>query len=169
MEVYAPKTRQMRLVPILPQLRAVLEEAAAQADELAGAIVRVSKHNHARTILNAAIRAGVEPWDRAFQTLRQSFGTILVERFPEHVVAAWTGHSVEVSRSHYLTMRDEYFDDAALSIKRSTHGRNEGQFEETTRNAYGRLPVSKVKRDNILRNSPARIRTGDRAIMSREL
>tara|TARA_R110000868_G_scaffold241497_3_gene496787 strand:+ start:537981 stop:539246 length:1266 start_codon:yes stop_codon:yes gene_type:complete len=169
MKVHAPKTHQTRMVPIVPQLRAVLEEAAAKADELTGPILRVSEHNHARTIANAARRAGIELWDRTFQTLRQSFETIMCERFPEHVVAAWTGHSVEVARAHYLTMRDGYFDDASRSIMRSTHRRNEGQFEEARQNGVGRLEVSKAKPERTLRNSPARIRTGDQAIMSRGL
>jgi len=170
MEVFAPKTGQTRLVPILPQLRAVLEQAAKETDELTGPVLTISANNHARTIANAARRAGVKPWSKTFQTLRQSFETILSERFPEHVVAAWTGHSVEVSRTHYLTMRDEYFTEAARrSTKRSTHARNEGQLDETVQNVRGSGIACKVKPDDTLRNSPARIRTGDRAIMSREL
>ena len=170
MSVHAPKTHQTRLVPILPQLREVLDEVAARTDDLAGPIVRVSEHNHARTIANAARRAGVESWERTFQTLRQSFSTLMCERFPAHVVAAWTGHSVEVSQAHYLTMRDEYFTEAARrSIKRSTPVRNEGQLDETVRVEDVGGVACKVKPEDTLRNSPARIRTGDRAIMSREL
>lgn len=46
---------------------------------------------------------------------------------------------------------------------------NETQIEETTQIGDDRLPVSKVKQDDTLRNSPARIRTGDQTIMSRAL
>jgi len=170
MEVYAPKTSQTRLVPILPQLRVLLEHAKNEVDDLSGPVLNISMNNHARTVANAAKRAGVESWNRTFQTLRQSFETIQCERFPEHVVAAWTGHSVEVSRAHYLTMRDEYFDEAAgRSIIRSTHARNEGEMHETARNEGVDRVARKVKQHDTLRNSPARIRTGDRAIMSRQL
>ena len=167
--VYAQKTQRtkpIRQAPILPQLMDILEEAAALTDDLTGPVLRVSEYNHARTIANAARRAGVEPWERTFQTLRQSFETIMCERFPAHVVAAWTGHSVEVAQAHYLTMRDEYFTEAS---RRSTHGRNEWQSEETTRNEGVRDAGCKVKQHDTLRNSPARIRTGDQAIMSRGL
>tara|TARA_R110002111_G_scaffold194178_2_gene260443 strand:+ start:7481 stop:8752 length:1272 start_codon:yes stop_codon:yes gene_type:complete len=171
MEVYAPKTGQTRTVPILPQLREVLEEQASKFDgKPTGLVLSVSKSNHGRTIKNAAMRAGVELWKNTFQTLRQSFETILCEQFPEHVVAAWTGHSLEVSRNHYQTMRDEYLDDAARrSTWRSTDGRNEGEFDETERNGAGSVAECKTQQHNMLSNSPARIRTGDRAIMSREL
>ncbi len=171
--VYAQKTQRtkpIRQTPILPQLMDLLEETAALTENLTGPILRVSEHNHARTIANAARRAGVEPWERTFQTLRQSFETIMCERFPAHVVAAWTGHSVEVSQAHYLTMRDEYFTEAGKrSIKRSTPVRNEGQFDETAQIEGVGGVACKVKQQDTLRNSPARIRTGDRAIMSREL
>ena len=97
--------------------------------------------------------------------MRQLFETILCEQFPEHVVAEWTGHSLEVSRNHYHTMRDEYLDEAARrSTWRSTDGRSEGKFDETERTEAGSVAECKTQQHNMLSNSPARIRTEDRAI-----
>lgn len=167
MEVYAPKTHQTRSVPIVADLRAALERLAVESDGMTGPLLTISAHNHPRTVQNAARRAGIEPWPRTFQTLRQSFSTSMAERFPEHVVAAWAGHSPEVSRRHYLTVRDEYFDDASQrSTWRSTLGRNEARLPENRGNGAASPRSGKSKQDSTLRNSPARIRTGDQAIMS---
>jgi len=173
LEVYAPKTHQTRMVPILPQLRALLDLAMVESNNMTGLLLNISYNNHARTIKDAATRAGVELWPKIFQTLRQSFSTTLCERFPEHVVAAWAGHSPEIARRHYMTMRDEYFTEASRrSTGRSTSGRNGVKCAKTelngTEQTCSDLPP-KTKQHNTLRNSPARIRTGDRAIMSREL
>ncbi len=173
MEIYAQKTGQTRLVPILPQLKALLDLAVIESENMSGPVLSISIHNNARTVSNAAKRAGVEPWKKTFQTLRQSFSTMMCERFPEHVVAAWAGHSPEVARRHYLTMLDEHFTEAARrSIWRSTRVQNGVKCAEIEQNDTDQnfaQSVSKTKQHNTLRNSPARIRTGDRAIMSRVL
>ncbi len=173
MRVTAQKTQKdypLRAVPIVPDLRSAIQELAEHTGTMSGPLLTISSNNHPRTVKNAALRAGVKPWPRTFQTLRQSFSTSMAERFPEHVVAAWAGHSPEVSRRHYLTVRDEYLVDAAgRSTKRSTAGRNEAEFDETTAYSIGRSSDGKSLPDSTIENSPARIRTGDQAIMSRAL
>jgi len=47
-----------------------------------------------RTTLTKIVeRAGFEPWPRLFQNLRASCATDWVQRYPNHDVARWLGHS----------------------------------------------------------------------------
>jgi integrase len=106
----------IRLVPIVPELRAVLLELFESAPEGATHIIprlREPGANLRTTFQKIIIRAGLEPWPRLFQNLRASCATDWVERFPAHTVAAWMGHSPQIAAKHYLQVRDSHFDDAA--------------------------------------------------------
>ena len=46
-------------------------------------------------------RAGLEPWPRLFHNLRASLATDLTADFPQHVVAAWLGHTEAIAEAHY--------------------------------------------------------------------
>jgi hypothetical protein len=59
-------------------------------------------------------RAGLVPWERSFHNLRATRQTELEDRFPSHVVCAWLGNTEAVARKHYLQVRDEHFEQAAL-------------------------------------------------------
>src|SRR5262249_14670123 len=62
-------------------------------------------------------QAGLKPWERLFQNLRSSRQTELVnEGHPIHAVCAWIGNSVKIAADHYLQVRDEDFDRAALAL-----------------------------------------------------
>jgi integrase len=104
----------VRVVPIQPALRAVLDaawEQAADREELiapkaAGGAVNLG------TQLNRIIRrAGHKPWPRLLQNLRASCATDWVEKYPAHVCAKWLGHSPAVAAAHYLQAREHHFDD----------------------------------------------------------
>ena len=56
-------------------------------------------------------RAGHKPWPRLFQNLRASCATDWVERYPNHVVAKWLGHSPMIAATHYLQTRERHFED----------------------------------------------------------
>jgi integrase len=61
-----------------------------------------------KTILH---RAGLIPWPKVFQNLRSSCETEwLNEAHPDHVVAAWIGHSVKVQRISYAQITDGHFE-----------------------------------------------------------
>ena len=62
--------------------------------------------------LEAIERAGFEPWPKLVQNLRASAAIDLVDRFPEHVVAKWVGHSVAVAAKHYLRPTDTHWQKA---------------------------------------------------------
>jgi hypothetical protein len=53
--------------------------------------------------------AGLEPWERAFQNLRESRANELWSDYPEHVASKWLGHSKRIAFSHYLQVTDEQF------------------------------------------------------------
>jgi len=112
--------KEARVVPIIPELRAILEDAFGQAEEGATAVVpmasrRGSKTNLRTGLLRIIAKAGVSPWPRLFHNLRASIDNDLAERFPVHVVAKWIGQSTKVAAEHYLMVRDHHFDAAVLT------------------------------------------------------
>jgi integrase len=104
----------VRVVPICPELRALLAEAFEQAEPGVTSIVpmaaraTVNLRTHLERII---VRSGHEPWPRLLQNLRASCETDWVERFPAHVVAKWLGHSPAVAAQHYLMAREHHFDE----------------------------------------------------------
>lgn len=70
-----------------------------------GALIRPVRHIWAR--------AGVEPWERLWQTLRSSCEKEWAMSFPQFAVSKWIGHSIIVSGKHYANaVPDELFDRA---------------------------------------------------------
>lgn len=107
--------REIRVIPLFPELRVLLEawRAAAPADsKLIIGRVRSTKTN-LRTQLERIIEsAGLNPWQKLFQNLRASRETELSEQFPIHVVCAWMGNTPKVAARHYLQVTREHFDRA---------------------------------------------------------
>ena len=107
----------MRVVPIVPELRAILDDAFHRPDADPLFVVPMAAQRGAganlRTTLEKVIsRAGYKPWPRLFQNLRSSCVTDWVQRYPAHEAAAWAGHSPAVASRHYLMGRDHHFADA---------------------------------------------------------
>jgi len=117
--VRSPKTARhdghaVRSVPICPQLRVILEEAFATAPDGQKLVVPriLDPRTNLRTTLTKIVeRAGFEPWPRLFQNLRASCATDWVQRYPNHEVARWLGHSPLIAATHYLQARDHHFRD----------------------------------------------------------
>ena len=128
MVVHSPKTARheghsSRVVPISPELRPILLdlfERAQPGDERALPRMRGAGANLRTTMLKIIARAGEAPWPRLFQNLRASCASDWVERFPNHVVAGWLGHSPMVAATHYLQTRDAHFDLAAGVVQGDT-------------------------------------------------
>ncbi len=116
--VHSPKTaghegHAVRVVPLVPELRAILLRLFDEADEGAEWIVprlRDRGTNLRTTFTKIIKRAGAEPWPRLFHNLRASCATDWCERFPAHVVAGWLGHSPLIAARHYLQTRDAHFE-----------------------------------------------------------
>jgi integrase len=106
----------VRVVPIAPELRPILQDLFDGAEEGAEAVIprlrdpRTNLRTHFHRII---ARAGLKPWPRLFHNLRASCATDWVETFPNHVVAGWLGHSPMIAATHYLQTRDAHFDLAA--------------------------------------------------------
>ena len=106
----------VRVVPIAPQLRPILQDLFDRAEAGADAVVPSlrSANKNLRTRFERIIaRAGVLPWPRLFQNLRASCEMDWVEHYPSNVVASWLGHSPLIAAQHYLQVRDIHFDRAA--------------------------------------------------------
>jgi hypothetical protein len=59
-------------------------------------------------------QAGVEPWQRLWQTLRSSCEKEWAMTHPQFAVSKWIGHSITVSGKHYANaVPDELFDRVA--------------------------------------------------------
>ncbi len=132
--VHSPKTehhpgKDIRVIPLFPELRPILEEAFEAAPEGAVYVVNEKYRKAAmgprgwrgcnlRTTMEKIIRrAGLSPWPRLFHNMRASRETELTERFPVHVVTAWLGNTPEIARRHYLQVTDEHFRQAATSCR----------------------------------------------------
>jgi integrase len=120
--VHSPKTEhheghESRLVPIFPEIRphllAAFEEAAEGAEYVIAERYRKSPRNFRKQLTQIVAKAGLKLWPKPWQNCRSSRETELVERWPEHIVCAWLGHSQVVARTHYLQVRDSDFLEAA--------------------------------------------------------
>jgi integrase len=129
MTVTSPKTehhvgKESRIVPMFPELRAVLEEAfelATPGDDFlfpqsyrdAAEGENGWRNVNLRTqFLRILRRAGIQSWPKLFHNLRASCETDLVKRHPIHVVTAWLGNTPAIAQRHYLMVMESDFDTA---------------------------------------------------------
>lgn len=121
MRVRSPKTERHigkaeRIIPLFPELRAVLMDAYELAP--AGSVYVVGRYRdatqnlgtHFKRIIN---RAGITPWPRLFNAMRASRVTELAAEYPSAECTAWMGHTRAVAEAHYHMVRDEDFERAA--------------------------------------------------------
>ena len=147
--VTSPKTehhegRATRVIPMFPELRAVLSEALEAAGD--GAEYVLASHRlraltakgwrgcnlrtHAERLIR---RAGIAPWPRLFNSLRASRETELAKEYPIHVVTAWMGNTPKIALKHYLMTTDADFERAAKSA--AAVAENGGQQTATAKTA----------------------------------
>ncbi len=105
-----------RSIPLFPELREHLRECAELAKP--GSVYVIQRYRSAEQNLRTQFekiirRAGLDPWPRLFQNLRASCETELCQHFPIHVVTNWIGNSTPIALRHYLTVRDEDYEQAA--------------------------------------------------------
>jgi integrase len=115
--VTSPKTEHHegkgeRFIPIFPELRPLLLEAAEAAPP--GTQYVITKYRGTNCNLRTQFeriltRAGIAKWPKLFQNLRSSRQTELAQSYPHHVVCAWMGNSQVVAEKHYLQMRPDDF------------------------------------------------------------
>lgn len=116
MTLRSPKTeryegRKSRVVPIAPELAALLTRALAEAAEgEVFALPRLRHLSNAATTADKLIeRAGFTAWPRTFQNLRASCENDWADHFPEHVACAWSGNTTRTARKHYFRVTEDHF------------------------------------------------------------
>lgn len=111
--VFAEKTGQRRVVPIVPRLFQILSEALKARPDGAVRVCDVNPHCLWRNFTVIRKRAGLPAWDDAFQVMRRNCETDWAQQFPQYVVSEWLGHDITVSAEHYLTVPAELYAKAA--------------------------------------------------------
>lgn len=107
-----------RIVPLFPELHAVLQEAWEIAEP--GTIYVINKSRNSAVNLRTRFtkyvtRAGYKPWPKLFQNLRSTRETELARIHPLHVVVDWIGNSQPVAMKHYLSTTEADFEAAGAS------------------------------------------------------
>ncbi len=146
--VRSPKTehhagKECRTIPLFPELRPILLEAAELAPPGAEFVIDEKFRKAAmgpggwinanlRTTFQKIVRrAGLEPWPRLFHNLRASRETELVEKYPVQVVTDWLGNTPKVAMRHYLMTTDAHF---AAAVQ-ETNGTGTGIAKKAAQNA----------------------------------
>ena len=100
-----------RVCPILPELYPILRKAFDEKTD--DNVLKLSYSNIRRKFPGIIAKAKLQPWEDMFQTLRRSCETHMIAiGHPHHVVSEWIGHSVQVSRDHYLMVISADFERA---------------------------------------------------------
>lgn len=118
LSIYSPKMhrhahKRIRITPLFPELRpflaAAFEAAPPGAEYVLGERLRnISSAAIRSRVEKLARRAGVLLWDKAFQNLRSTRETELLDEYPIHVVTAWLGNSPAVAIRHYGQVTKEH-------------------------------------------------------------
>ena len=117
LKVLAKKTGRERIVPIEPELFAVLleaYEAAAEGEELVVSLAHVSRPSLRRRFHSICKAAGITPWEECFQVLRRNCETDWAMRgLPQDSVSKWIGHDIRVSSQFYLRVPEQLYREVA--------------------------------------------------------
>ncbi|MBX3363155.1 MAG: site-specific integrase [Phycisphaeraceae bacterium] len=115
--VHSPKTERweghdQRVVPITPKLMTLLRDRFETMPEGEAPLVTIGgKGAVIRPVRKIWAWAGVEPWDRLWQTLRSSCEKEWAMTHPQFAVSRWIGHSITISGRHYANaVPDELFE-----------------------------------------------------------
>lgn len=116
--VHSPKTERhrgkaTRIIPLFPKLREELENQFVMSKPGGSPFIIPDGETYFAWKLTPIIRkAGLQPWPRTFQNLRESRANELWSEFPDHVAQAWMGHSKNTANKFYLQVKDAHFQQA---------------------------------------------------------
>ncbi len=140
--VHATKTERERIVPIVPQLYAILLESFQKSKPKPGSpILNLAANNRHRSLKVLLKRCKINPWDDLFQTFRRSRRSDWIDAgVPANYVNAWMGHSGQVGDAHYTILGDSVFDlvtnvstdVSTVSVKSAVAGSGIGYKSECT-------------------------------------
>jgi integrase len=123
--VHSPKTerikgRDVRLIPLFPELRIELEKLQDDVDGEPDDFVIQTHRTTVRKLIRAAvIKAGIEPWERLIQNLRSSRAIEIYQDFGVIAESEWIGHSEQTAINHYLHLLESDFDRATRENQES--------------------------------------------------
>ena len=138
--VRSPKTErheghEQRVIPITPRMMELLQQRFDECDEGEKRLITINgKGALIRRVRRIWARAGVEPWARLWQTLRQSCEKEWAMTFPQYAVSRWIGHSITVSGRHYANAVPEELLDRAAGVSDSAQRNAQLKAHETPRN-----------------------------------
>jgi hypothetical protein len=104
--------------PIEPGLYSLLLEAFSAASEREQLVIprnSIRCSNLWRDFGVICKRAKLERWAKWCHVLRKNCKTDWAQRFPQYVVSAWSGHSIEVSARYYLQVPEQLYKEASAS------------------------------------------------------
>ena len=108
----------IRIIPIFPEIAPHLDalfirDPDPNASEAVNALVLGSIVSEGKNLWKPMekiiLSAGVKPWKKLWMNCRATRATELREKFPEHVVVDWLGHTAAVAREHYFRVTDDHF------------------------------------------------------------
>lgn len=142
-----------RVMPLFPELRPYLQAALNEiltgfdpkATRLSEQPVirryRDANANLRTQLLRILDKAKIKPWPKLFQNLRASRATELAGEHPEHVAAAWMGHSTKIADKHYWRVTDADFERALRAAKTLRHLAEADAPDGNERNAGFKNPL----------------------------
>ncbi|MEO9591784.1 hypothetical protein [Rhodopirellula bahusiensis] len=102
----------MTFTPIFPEIKPLLDAAWDAAPEGPRYVIsryRDREANLRTQMIRITESAGLTPWEKTLVKLRASCRTDLQDRFPDHGVNTWLGHSSRVAERHYLQTTDAHW------------------------------------------------------------
>jgi integrase len=136
---WQPKSRQTRVVPIFPELMALLTQAFNEAPEGQQRVCTGlrTKHNLSYDLPRVIRQAGLEPYSKPLHSLRKSCLTDWAKVFPMHCVQQWAGHAdISTTQKFYLKVDDDMYTRAA----------NSNLWSSGTENRTERSDIEKVNK-----------------------
>ena len=107
-------------------------------------IITMSRNNLHRDFGEIILRAGIEPWEDRWQTLRRSAESMFAQKHPQYAVSQWIGHSMAISDKHYGMVPDSVYESATI-------GRALGAAESAAvRTGTGSQGIANVQSDESL-------------------
>lgn len=95
------------------RLEQLLLEVHQQAQPGTELVAPVPFNNLHRNMVAIVERAGLPKWQKPYHALRGWRASTWRKKYPEPIVDAWLGHSMEVARDHYVAVPESYYQDAS--------------------------------------------------------
>ncbi|MCP4711769.1 MAG: tyrosine-type recombinase/integrase [Planctomycetes bacterium] len=124
---FTVKDKEPRTIPIMPELREVLERQLSNPERDFERVIptgSINTKNITRDFTVLCQRANVMRYHKPLHTLRKTCITWWARSFPQHVVSCWAGHSDESTTTEYYCQVSEQEYDKAAGISQPEPGKN---------------------------------------------